>query len=185
MAKPGVNVYDIRKDCVGPLCYDFSDADTYLNSPGEAARLFVFCDCFGSPSRERPPSSLNAPLGRSCAVRRCPLTPPTPSCGRAAVRKALGVGNREWEECNMLVHAGFWGERRREIPFGPGSLGCWFGASKPLATARKQPSPNPLPLKWPLQPFCLPPSPKFDPKATSCATSGQSWCPSWRTACAS
>jgi hypothetical protein len=35
MAKPGVNVYDIRKECVGPLCYDFSDADTYLNSAGE------------------------------------------------------------------------------------------------------------------------------------------------------
>jgi hypothetical protein len=34
MAKPGVNVYDIRKDCVGPLCYDFSDADAYLNSAG-------------------------------------------------------------------------------------------------------------------------------------------------------
>ncbi len=31
-SKPGINVYDIRKECVGPLCYDFSDADTYLNS---------------------------------------------------------------------------------------------------------------------------------------------------------
>lgn len=31
MSKPGINVYDIRKDCVGPLCYDFSDADKYLN----------------------------------------------------------------------------------------------------------------------------------------------------------
>lgn len=31
MAKPGINVYDIRKECIGPLCYDFSDADKYLN----------------------------------------------------------------------------------------------------------------------------------------------------------
>jgi hypothetical protein len=34
MSKPGVNVYDIRKECEGPLCYDFSDADAYLNSAG-------------------------------------------------------------------------------------------------------------------------------------------------------
>jgi hypothetical protein len=26
-AQPGINVYDIRKECEGPLCYDFSDAD--------------------------------------------------------------------------------------------------------------------------------------------------------------
>jgi hypothetical protein len=31
MSNPGINVYDIRKECVGPLCYDFSDADKYLN----------------------------------------------------------------------------------------------------------------------------------------------------------
>ncbi|KAI8464535.1 MAG: serine carboxypeptidase III precursor [Monoraphidium minutum] len=65
MAKPGVNVYDIRKECVGPLCYDFSDADAYLNTP--------------------------------------------------SVRKALGVGDRSWEECNMLVHAGFMGDFMRNF----------------------------------------------------------------------
>jgi carboxypeptidase C (cathepsin A) len=32
MSKPGINVYDIRKTCDGPLCYDFSDADAFLNS---------------------------------------------------------------------------------------------------------------------------------------------------------
>lgn len=31
IAQPGINVYDIRKQCEGPLCYDFSDADKYLN----------------------------------------------------------------------------------------------------------------------------------------------------------
>jgi carboxypeptidase C (cathepsin A) len=31
-ANPGINVYDIRKQCEGPLCYDFSDADAFLNS---------------------------------------------------------------------------------------------------------------------------------------------------------
>jgi hypothetical protein len=34
MAKPGINVYDIRKECIGALCYDFSDADKYLNRCG-------------------------------------------------------------------------------------------------------------------------------------------------------
>ncbi len=35
---------------------------------------------------------------------KCRLTIPP-----SGVRKALGVGKREWEECNMLVHAGFMG----------------------------------------------------------------------------
>lgn len=34
MSQPGINVYDIRKQCIGPLCYDFSDADKYLNRCG-------------------------------------------------------------------------------------------------------------------------------------------------------
>jgi carboxypeptidase C (cathepsin A) len=58
---PGINVYDIRKKCEGPLCYDFSDADAFLNS--------------------------------------------------AAVRRTLGVGDRKWEECNMLVNSQFYGKR--------------------------------------------------------------------------
>jgi len=28
---PGINYYDIRKQCVGSLCYDFSDIDNFLN----------------------------------------------------------------------------------------------------------------------------------------------------------
>lgn len=60
MSAPGINVYDIRKKCVGPLCYDFSDADAFLNS--------------------------------------------------ASVRKELGVGDKSWEECNMIVNAQFWGK---------------------------------------------------------------------------
>jgi hypothetical protein len=61
MSKPGINYYDIRKQCQGPLCYDFSDADKFLNS--------------------------------------------------AAVKKALGVKEEtEWQECNMLVNANFYGE---------------------------------------------------------------------------
>ncbi|KFM23919.1 Serine carboxypeptidase-like 49 [Auxenochlorella protothecoides] len=33
-ANPGMNVYDIRKPCVGPLCYaEFEVLDTYLNLP--------------------------------------------------------------------------------------------------------------------------------------------------------
>ena len=44
MAKPGVNVYDIRRDCEGPLCYDFSDADTYLNTPG-GCFVYDVCVC--------------------------------------------------------------------------------------------------------------------------------------------
>ena len=30
-ANPGINVYDINKKCEGPLCYDFADADKFLN----------------------------------------------------------------------------------------------------------------------------------------------------------
>jgi hypothetical protein len=60
MSKPGINYYDIRKQCEGPLCYDFSDADQFLNS--------------------------------------------------AAVKKALGVKEeQQWQECNMLVNAQFYG----------------------------------------------------------------------------
>jgi hypothetical protein len=60
MSKPGINYYDIRKQCQGPLCYDFSDADQFLNS--------------------------------------------------AAVKKALGVKEeQDWQECNMLVNAQFYG----------------------------------------------------------------------------
>jgi len=62
---PDINVYDIRKKCEGPLCYDFSDADAFLNS--------------------------------------------------ARVRKTLGVGDRKWEECNMLVHSQFFGDFMRDF----------------------------------------------------------------------
>eukprot|EP00775_Hariotina_reticulata_P005749 gene5749-5989_t len=65
-AQPGINVYDIRKECEGPLCYDFSDADKFLNS--------------------------------------------------AAIRKALGVPDKaRWQECNMLVHAAFYGDFMRDF----------------------------------------------------------------------
>jgi carboxypeptidase C (cathepsin A) len=59
-----MNVYDIRKECEGALCYsEFEVLDEYLNQP--------------------------------------------------AVRRALGVGDRAWEACNMDVHrwAGGWAGR--------------------------------------------------------------------------
>eukprot|EP00878_Enallax_costatus_P000305 GHUV01000378.1.p1 GENE.GHUV01000378.1~~GHUV01000378.1.p1 ORF type:complete len:521 (+),score=122.91 GHUV01000378.1:129-1565(+) len=65
MSAPGINFYDIRKMCEGPLCYDFSDADAFLNS--------------------------------------------------AAVRKALGVGDTQWQECNMLVNSQFYGDFMRDF----------------------------------------------------------------------
>jgi len=40
-ANPGINVYDIRKTCEGPLCYDFSAADAFLNSEAVRAALGV------------------------------------------------------------------------------------------------------------------------------------------------
>ncbi|KAK9806679.1 hypothetical protein WJX73_007406 [Symbiochloris irregularis] len=52
-----MNVYDIRKPCVGALCYDFSRLDKYLAQPD--------------------------------------------------VRDKLGVGDREWTECNFDVNADF------------------------------------------------------------------------------
>ena len=33
LVNPGVNVYDYRKQCEGPLCYDFSRMEKYLNLP--------------------------------------------------------------------------------------------------------------------------------------------------------
>ena len=36
-----INVYDIRKPCLGPLCYDFSLLDKYLAQPDVRARLGV------------------------------------------------------------------------------------------------------------------------------------------------
>jgi carboxypeptidase C (cathepsin A) len=35
------NIYDIRKKCVGPLCYDFSQVDDYLNRPDVRKKLGV------------------------------------------------------------------------------------------------------------------------------------------------
>lgn len=41
MNAPGINFYDIRKTCQGPLCYDFSDADKFLNSAAVRKALGV------------------------------------------------------------------------------------------------------------------------------------------------
>ncbi|MEW5315793.1 MAG: hypothetical protein WDW38_007198 [Sanguina aurantia] len=38
---PGINVYDITKQCEGALCYDFTLADQYLNSKAVRAQLHV------------------------------------------------------------------------------------------------------------------------------------------------
>eukprot|EP00246_Nothoceros_aenigmaticus_P011021 TRINITY_DN2826_c0_g1_i1.p1 TRINITY_DN2826_c0_g1~~TRINITY_DN2826_c0_g1_i1.p1 ORF type:complete len:520 (+),score=92.07 TRINITY_DN2826_c0_g1_i1:211-1770(+) len=44
-----INYYDIRKECIGPLCYDFSNMDNFLNQPdtrealGVGNRKFVSC----------------------------------------------------------------------------------------------------------------------------------------------
>lgn len=36
-----INVYDIRKECIGPLCYDFSRLDEYINQPHVRKELGV------------------------------------------------------------------------------------------------------------------------------------------------
>lgn len=41
VATAGMNVYDIRKPCVGTLCYDFSALDEYLNDPEVQRKLGV------------------------------------------------------------------------------------------------------------------------------------------------
>lgn len=41
VATLGMNVYDIRKPCVGQLCYDFSALDEYLNDPAVQSKLGV------------------------------------------------------------------------------------------------------------------------------------------------
>ena len=165
MAKPGVNVYDVRKECDGPLCYDFSAADAYLNSKG--------------------------------------------------VRDALGVGRREWSECNMLVHAGFtgarcrggWGcvafwaggrgrgERRAERwgwrgEGGRGEGGCDRARRARAEGGREEPRDTKAqPLTTSLNPntiqtHTMPKKFKLQKKATSCATTAPSSSRCSRTACA-
>lgn len=121
MAKPGINVYDIRKECVGPLCYDFSDADKYLNrSAGRHTPLFsavtvCFSVCDQVARRVLGAEGLSRDLdttrsaGLTLAVVMCVCV-----CGclcSAAVKKALGVDeDAEWQECNMFINAAFYGE---------------------------------------------------------------------------
>ena len=40
-ANPTMNVYDVRKECVGPLCYDFSLLDSYINQDHVRQKLGV------------------------------------------------------------------------------------------------------------------------------------------------
>ena len=40
-ANPTMNVYDIRKECVGPLCYDFARLETYINQDSVRQKLGV------------------------------------------------------------------------------------------------------------------------------------------------
>lgn len=40
-ANPSMNVYDIRKECVGPLCYDFARLETYINQDSVRQKLGV------------------------------------------------------------------------------------------------------------------------------------------------
>ncbi|KAJ9518744.1 hypothetical protein QJQ45_025991, partial [Haematococcus lacustris] len=49
VANPDINVYDILRKCEGPLCYDFSAADSFLNSKATQKALgvdkpWVSCD---------------------------------------------------------------------------------------------------------------------------------------------
>ena len=41
LMNPGMNVYDIRKPCIGSLCYDFSRLDDYLAQPDVRKALGV------------------------------------------------------------------------------------------------------------------------------------------------
>ena len=64
-----INVYDIRKECNFPLCYDFSRLDRYI--------------------------------------------------ARKDVRAALGVGDREWTECDNTVHADMMGDWMIDVRASP------------------------------------------------------------------
>jgi hypothetical protein len=107
MAQPGINVYDIRKKCEGPLCYDFSDADKYLNRwverrTGPCRRCGV-CVCAAQLGLAAARETSGWPT--VTAVTHLPTH-------SAAVKKALGVDEEaEWQECNMLINAAFYGER--------------------------------------------------------------------------
>ena len=80
-----MQVYDIRKKCEGPLCYDFSRLEQYINQVG-CAQLGLL----------RRPAAAAQSLLCNCALL----------CLQPSVRKELGVGDRLWEACDMQVHAG-------------------------------------------------------------------------------
>lgn len=87
-ANPGINVYDITKTCDGPLCYDMSTADNFLNRPDvrqelgvgnrrwEECNMAVNSDFMGgwvlgyrAPNNVLFQQSLNPPAADSVSVR--------------------------------------------------------------------------------------------------------------------
>lgn len=180
--RPGMNVYDIRKQCEGPLCYrEFEILDEFLNQAsllGSSAATALLV-CFGSDSvalhRQALPAKCAASGAAPLALQGkaaqaagwlawshpCPLLPRAslPVCLQDSVRKDLGVGDREWEACNMDVHRWAAG-----TPHGTTSDGCrTLGLHPPPGPACQLPacaaacaSPSPpachalaLPRPWP------------------------------------
>lgn len=93
-------MYDIRKECVGPLCYDFSDADEYLNSPGEAgdaggSRLWVCQVTRGVPYREGA-AERRWGLRVVPSLHAIPTPPPTHTHTRPAPQPAPQPCARRW-----------------------------------------------------------------------------------------
>lgn len=94
----GINVYDITRKCEGRLCYDFTDADDFLNK-------WVAGSCTGGPCR----GPADCQCARLVHLARPPARPPmldiptTPRHGHTQAVHSQGAGR--WGQGVGELHA--------------------------------------------------------------------------------
>ena len=71
----GINVYDLRKECAGPLCYDFSLMERYLAQPAVRKALGV-----GDRTWEACSESVHADMMGESKPRSPAFPTPEPAC---------------------------------------------------------------------------------------------------------
>ena len=115
LVNEGMNVYDIRKKCEGPLCYRECDcmctgACTAAACTAARSRPPALAHCLPPACSLPTASPLLCLICMACLL--CLLCLPAGEfevldryLNQPSVRKALGVGDIEWESCNMDVHS--------------------------------------------------------------------------------
>ena len=92
MAEGGnFNIYDVRKQCVGPLCYDFAYLDAFMASPATRDALGVARDAKWAECDPDVNANLLRDFVRSYADRVTPLVD-----GDAGVRGLIYVGQQDF-----------------------------------------------------------------------------------------